>query len=557
MRRASNDGLKPAVSLRLASIVFVLSVVAASAVAAGYLAREREKADELRDNRGGAMTVSVEALIDSTFGHARAFAGLFAASQEVDRQEFRAFAGSVGYSPGMFGMGLVRAVPHSDLEAFETRLRSEIPDAFVFEVEGIEQVPADPRPTHYVIDYFFSKDDLPAWGFDAASESNLAGVIEKALATGEPVASGFLTFPATFQPDGFFVLWPAVDGAGETVGVIALAMDLSDMLDAARPNSFSDEVTVTVTDLNADDTPAAPQAWSAVVPVADHDWRVDVVSSEPLRGTWYAVGIILVATLLVFLVTMSVVLVVARRRQRREVEGLREADRQKDDFLATVSHELRTPLTSIIGFSDALLHHGEEIEGETAEMVSFIADEAGAMEGIVQDLLVASRLQQENLVPISIAVIPSVADETRSLADHMVAARNAQVEVRGDAAVLADAARVRQIIRNLIDNASRHGRPPLTIEIDEGVTFVTVAVSDSGPGVDPAMASQLFDRYRSGPNPDGLPSSTGIGLWLSRELAELMGGSLTHAGGSTFVLKLPKAFVEGPVEQVPVAVPGR
>jgi signal transduction histidine kinase len=85
----------------------------------------------------------------------------------------------------------------------------------------------------------------------------------------------------------------------------------------------------------------------------------------------------------------------------------------------------------------------------------------------------------------------------------------------------------------------------VTIEVDGAAACILVR--DDGDGIDPAVNGGLFNRYRSGPNPDGLPTSTGIGLWLSRELARLMGGDLrfVHSkGGATFELILPAASPE-------------
>ena len=240
-------------------------------------------------------------------------------------------------------------------------------------------------------------------------------------------------------------------------------------------------------------------------------------------------------------------------RQRRELAQLRRLDRQKDDFLATVSHELRTPLTSIVGFSDALRDDDGFDRSERREMVEFIAEEATAMEGIVQDLLVAARLQQGGVVPISIGIVADLAVEAQRIARQVAVIRSAPTTVVGTAAVMADSARVRQIIRNLIDNAARHGKPPVEVTIEERNGRVGMVVTDHGTGVPESAVESLFDRYRSGPNPDGSRASTGIGLWLSRELARLMGGDLYHLGGSAFELVLVAAPV---VEESPLDVVG-
>jgi signal transduction histidine kinase len=164
------------------------------------------------------------------------------------------------------------------------------------------------------------------------------------------------------------------------------------------------------------------------------------------------------------------------------------------------------------------------------------------MEGIVQDLLVVARLHQGGSVPISCRVVDDLAAEVERIADQAAIVRSSPITVTGNAAVLVDPARLRQIVRNLFDNAVRHGLPPIEVTMEEDGDQVRMRVQDSGPGVAAADVPRLFDRYRSGPNPEGLPSSTGIGLWLSRELARLMGGDLRLVSsdkGAVFELTLP------------------
>jgi signal transduction histidine kinase len=116
----------------------------------------------------------------------------------------------------------------------------------------------------------------------------------------------------------------------------------------------------------------------------------------------------------------------------------------------------------------------------------------------------------------------------------------------GETAVIADRARLRQIIRNLLANAVRHGAPPFEIDVTRKGPRVELTVRDGGPGVSLEMQSVIFDKYRAARR-DGQPASTGIGLWLSRELARLMGGDLTLApstSGAVFVLTLPAADLD-------------
>jgi signal transduction histidine kinase len=104
-----------------------------------------------------------------------------------------------------------------------------------------------------------------------------------------------------------------------------------------------------------------------------------------------------------------------------------------------------------------------------------------------------------------------------------------------------DPARVRQIVRNLLTNAERYGGSVVTIDITKVDDRVVVAVADDGPGLPRQEWDKIFEPYHRGHHTPGRPGSVGIGLAISRQLAELMGGTLTYTyeqGRSVFVLSL-------------------
>lgn len=225
--------------------------------------------------------------------------------------------------------------------------------------------------------------------------------------------------------------------------------------------------------------------------------------------------------------------IAAEERMRRLVAA-------KDEFLASVSHELRTPLTSILGFAD-VLRTGVEGEDERSDMIAMIADQAADLSGIVEDLLIGASADLGRLEVWSRAV--DVAELVRQVVGgsrcDLIGADNA-------VAALADAGRVRQILRNLLSNADRYGGPRRQVEVSRHGEAVVVAVCDDGPPLDPVTADRIFDRYYRGVVTTGRPGSVGIGLTISRSLAELMGGSLgyRHDGAwARFELTLPAASV--------------
>lgn len=109
----------------------------------------------------------------------------------------------------------------------------------------------------------------------------------------------------------------------------------------------------------------------------------------------------------------------------------------------------------------------------------------------------------------------------------------------------ADGARVRQVLRNLIGNAMRYGRPPIEVRVEDGDGLIHVVVADHGPEISPDVVARMFDAFFSGGETSSRqPGSIGLGLTASRRLARLMGGDLRYerAGNQTqFTLELRAA----------------
>lgn len=235
---------------------------------------------------------------------------------------------------------------------------------------------------------------------------------------------------------------------------------------------------------------------------------------------------------------MVVVIDVSERAATEE--RMRRLVQAKDEFLASVSHELRTPLTSVVGYTD-LLRSGECGSPEQREMIDTIAEQAADLSGIVEDLLLGARADLGQLEVDTRQV------DVGALAVHLAAAFGCPgVVVGADERVLAigDAGRVRQILRNLLSNAQRYGGTRHRIEVGRDAQTVTVAVCDDGAPLSDEIADRIFERYYRVDDGSIRPGAVGIGLTISRDLAHLMGGSLTYRHDGTwarFELSLPAA----------------
>jgi signal transduction histidine kinase len=227
---------------------------------------------------------------------------------------------------------------------------------------------------------------------------------------------------------------------------------------------------------------------------------------------------------------------------RDEERRMHELVETKNRFLASVSHEIRTPLTAVLGFA-AMLDSGDYIDEEDLRgMISAIATHSQDVADIVEDLLVAARAETGQ-VDITLGPV----DIIEVIAQTIAAGGSFTTDVAvvcDDEPPLAigDATRVRQILRNLLTNAKRYGGPSVTITVGTGNGHVDIAVSDDGVGLPFSEWDRIFEPYHRAHQAAGITESVGIGLAISRQLAELMDGRLEYRynrGRSIFTLSLP------------------
>ena len=247
-----------------------------------------------------------------------------------------------------------------------------------------------------------------------------------------------------------------------------------------------------------------------------------------------------------------------RRRAEEERERLlreaQEANRLKDEFLATVSHELRTPLTAILGWAH-LLRGGMLEAGAAANALETIERNARSQAQLIDDLLDVSRIVTGKL---RLDVVPV---DPHSFIDPAVeavrpAAEAKGVELRkvidaGAGVVVGDPARLQQVVWNLLSNAVKFTPAGGRVELRLGRAdaHVEIVVSDTGAGIDPDFLPHVFERFRQADQrTTRRHGGLGLGLSIVRHLVELHGGAVRvesagEGAGSTFTVTLPVAPV--------------
>ncbi len=232
-----------------------------------------------------------------------------------------------------------------------------------------------------------------------------------------------------------------------------------------------------------------------------------------------------------------------RTDQRNHEQELQDLMFQQTEVLALTAHELRNPAAVIDGSAGLLQRSWSELSGsDRTDVLDGIRGSARRLHRLAADLMTASRLHAETLdlerVEVDLAVaLSSAVTRARGL--------NPDAAIEGDVpagvTVNVDAVRLDQSLDNLIDNAVRHGTPPVLVTATVEGDVVTICVADAGGGVPEELTSRLFGMFASA----GRHRATGLGLYLVRQIARRHGGEAEYqppegGSGARFVLTLPR-----------------
>ncbi|MDP8959291.1 MAG: HAMP domain-containing histidine kinase, partial [Actinomycetota bacterium] len=207
------------------------------------------------------------------------------------------------------------------------------------------------------------------------------------------------------------------------------------------------------------------------------------------------------------------------------------AGQMKNEFVSMVSHELRTPLTSIAGFADTLRSSWKDIGPEEIdEFLGIINEQAEHLFQLVEDILVIPRLEagRVHLEP-SLFELRPVAYRIADLLFPTGGGKEASVSIPGGVMVWADQTRVKEVLRNLLENARKYGGDQVVVEGSPMGDKYLAVVSDNGPGVPEEDRERIFDHFEQLTKGDSRKESgIGLGLPIARKLVDAMGGELWY-----------------------------
>jgi two-component system phosphate regulon sensor histidine kinase PhoR len=233
-----------------------------------------------------------------------------------------------------------------------------------------------------------------------------------------------------------------------------------------------------------------------------------------------------------------------------DVTDLRRTDQIRRDFVANVSHELRTPLTAIRGYVEAIGDSAPADEAERKRFLDVISRHTFRMERLVHDLLRLARLDagQEALEHADVPLDTLIGDVEAEMADALYRKGQRLVcRFPPDAAsVTGDPAKLHDVFRNLVENASNYGPEVSTIDVESRQRDgkIEIAVADRGPGIPPEDLPRVFERfYRADRSRARDSGGTGLGLAIVRHLVGLHHGTVAAAaregGGTVVTVTLP------------------
>jgi PAS domain S-box-containing protein len=231
------------------------------------------------------------------------------------------------------------------------------------------------------------------------------------------------------------------------------------------------------------------------------------------------------------------------------------AERLKSDFIATVSHELRTPLTPIVGYVDLLRTRSDRMTPQKRrDVLDLVADRAAHMSRLVEDLLLASRVEGPE-GDMTLQVNPGIHDLTaivRQVVDDLDSPRLVTELPDRPALVRCDDGRALQVVANLVGNALKYSPEAAQVHVLLRLdgAHARLEVADHGRGIPADQLTKVFEKFHRVEDPMTMSTSgTGLGLFIARSLARAMGGDIgltsTLNVGSVFAFTLRRAEESG------------
>lgn len=452
---------------------------------------------------------------------------------------------SASQSDGQVRVGMGRPAQHEALIAVRSSLYSGVFLSSSISMQKVlERWHTEKKKTSIVTAVFLSMIALSAglvhWHWSKLSRARQETWRSKAL----------LDQALSSMSDGFLLCDPADKVLAWNERYVTIFPWLRDVIKRGIP--FDVLVRSSVSHYLPDADPAQKEAWIARRMMAHRSQRGDF---DQDIGNGMVVHAIETRMPDGGVVSVFRDITASERELARAKAAAEAANESKTQFLAAMSHEIRTPLNAVLGMNGLLLN--TPLTDEQRRYVELIRSSGQMLLAVINDVLDISKIEAARMELEIAEFSPRViVDEVASLLSVRAQAKGLQFQTHLSAnlsgALRGDASRLRQILFNLIGNAlkfTEQGQVDVTVDqqpMDDGRFMFCVAVRDTGIGIAPDALPTLFDRFTQADSSTARRyGGSGLGLAISKELAELMGGTLfVHSElgvGSTFELRIPLA----------------
>ncbi|MCW2544050.1 MAG: ATP-binding region, ATPase domain protein [Frankiales bacterium] len=203
----------------------------------------------------------------------------------------------------------------------------------------------------------------------------------------------------------------------------------------------------------------------------------------------------------------------------------------QQQFVSDASHELRSPLAAIRTTVEVAVAHPES--GDWQSVAAIVLEECGRVEQLVTDLLLLATSDERGVALRSVEV--DLEEVVAGEVDRVRRERSVQVSVHGEPVRMSgDAARLRRLVHNVVDNAGRHARSSVTVSLVRRDNQAVIDVQDDGPGIAPEDRERVFERFvRLDSSRSRSWGGSGLGLAIARQLVEAHGGSIAFVDADT------------------------
>jgi signal transduction histidine kinase/CheY-like chemotaxis protein len=558
---------------------------------------EDERAQAVFDHDVEAVTSAVNLRLNGYLDALEAMHGLYIASSDVSRQEFKlASTYWLDTLAGIQALGWNERLTLEQIPAFEARQHAEGFKQYKVHDTRAKLPPTGPEVVAIRFVEPLAGNEV-ALGYNSLSTPGAREAFERSRREDRPMASrGFTLAQESGQQIGVVLYRVIFQGqpftpqtrVQATRGAVFLALRMDDTIRAmtqGRPAYLSacliDATQSTPTLLGGDQRCAQGdrgerEAYRSVIPLefAGRSWQLVTWAQAPipvvagLAWSWLLAvgGVVLAAALGALLLVITGHtrrLEAAMALARRQKAAAEAANRSKSEFLSRMSHELRTPLNAVLGFAQVMdLDRQAPLPPSQAQRLQQIQHAGWHLLDMIDDVLDLSRIDTGTLklnaeiVPITEAAMGAMGEVQDLAGKYKVKLLDPEPAPAGWG-VRADPTRLRQILVNLLSNAIQYNRPGGTVKVSMMLTalpgqmeYIRLAVEDNGLGMSPEQLTQLFQPFNRLGRERVAPDGAGIGLVISQHLAQLMEGQLEVTSqadkGSLFTLTLPAAKLPPP-----------